>query len=156
MPISTQNAPALNASSTDVAFFFLLTVSDGVNPDIRLVNNNEDVVSRGQTFMAYPFSLVLPDDDTTRAPTCKITVDNVDLRLIEMIRALPDAPTVKVELVTSAYPDLVEREIDYLKVRSVDYDALAIQFTLEIQNILARKFPEGSYDPIQVGDLFYG
>lgn len=155
MPITPQNAPFVNASATDAAFFFLLTISDA-RETIRLVNNLEDVVSRGVTYMAYPFALILPNDDTQKTPTVSITVDNVDRRLIEMIRGLPQSPNVTVELVTSKFPDIVEREIDYLQVRSVEYDAFRITFTLEIKNILARKFPEGSYDPVQMPDLFYG
>jgi hypothetical protein len=155
MPISPQNARYIYAPSTDAAFWFLLTVWTPGDPEIRLVNNLEPVVSRGLTFEPYPFSLVLPNDDSTKTPTVTITIDNVDRRLVELIRGLPTAPNVKVELITSKFPDLVEREIDYLKVRNVEYNAMSIQFTLEIQNVMARQFPAGSYDPVQFSDLFY-
>lgn len=155
MPISSQNARYIYDPSTDAAFFFLLTIwTQGEDP-ILLVNNFEPVTSRGQTFQPYPFSLTLPNDDTTKTPTVTIVIDNVDRLLVEMVRGLPSAPNVKVELITSKFPDLVEREIDYLKVRSVEYDAFRITFTLEIQNVMARQFPEGSYDPVQYPDLFY-
>jgi len=155
MPISAQNARYVFDPSTDAAFFFLLTVWTPGDPEIHLVNNLEPVTSRGITFEPYPFSLTLPNDDTTKTPTVTLTIDNVDRRLIELIRGLPTAPNVKVELVTNKFPDLVEREIDYLKVRTVDYDAFRITFTLEIQNVMARQFPAGSYDPVQFSDLFY-
>jgi len=155
MPISPQNARHIFDPSTDAAFWFLLTVWTPGDPEILLVNNLEPVVSRGKTYQPYPFSLVLPNDDTTKTPTVSITIDNVDRRLMELIRGLPTAPNVKVELITSKFPDLVEREIDYLKVRAVEYNAMSIQFTLEIQNVMARQFPAGSYDPVQFADLFY-
>lgn len=155
MPISPQNARFIYDPSTDAAFWFLLTVWTPGDPPVYLVNNMEAVTSRGIEYMAYPFSLTLPNDDTTKTPTVSITIDNVDRRLVELIRGLPTAPNVKVELVTSKFPDLVEREIDYLKVRSVEYNAMSITFTLEIQNVMARQFPEGSYDPVQFADLFY-
>ena len=155
MPISTENAPYIYSPSTDAAFFFLLTVWTPGQDEIRLVNNLEPFVSRGMTFEPYPFALTLPNDDTTKTPTVTITIDNVDRLLVQMIRELDEAPLVKVELVSNKFPDLVEREIDYLRVRSVEYDAFRITFTLEIQNIMARQFPEGSYDPVQFPDLFY-
>ena len=155
MPISSSNAPHVFNPSTDAAFFFLLTIwTDGEEP-VYLVNNLEPVTSRGQEFLPYPFSLTLPNDDTTKTPTVQIVIDNVDQRLIDLIRNLPSAPNVNVELITSKFPDLVERSIDYLKVRSVEYDAFRISFTLEIQNILARQFPSGSYNAVQFPDLFY-
>lgn len=155
MPISSSNARYINDPTTDAAFFFLLTITSESEPPIYLVNNLEAVTSRGISFQPYPFALTLPNDDTTKSPTVQIVVDNVDQRLVELVRSMPSAPSVKVELITSKFPDLVEREIDYLKIRSVEYDAFTIKFTLEIQNILARKYPEGSYDPIQFPDLFY-
>jgi hypothetical protein len=155
MPISALNAPNVYAQSTDVAFFFLLTLTHKGSHPTYLVNNMEPVVSRGIEFQPYPFSLILPNDDTSRTPTVKITVDNVDRSLTEEIRALIEPPLVTVELVSSMFPDIVERQIDYLKVRDVVYDAMRVDFTLEIQNIMARKFPCDYYTPDQFVDLFY-
>ena len=60
--------PHINLPEIDVAFLHLLTIT-AQGDVIRLVNNNEDIVSRGDTFSAYPFMLALPVDDGINKPT---------------------------------------------------------------------------------------
>jgi hypothetical protein len=146
---------AINASSTDVAFWFLLTITPGSGAPIRFVNNRENVTSRGDEFLAYPFSVVLPTDDDQRVPTVRLTIDNVDRAIIEAIRAQSTPPTVKIEVVTSTYPDIVEKTIDFLYLRSVDYDAMAITGTLEARGILNQRFPRENYTAGVFPGLFY-
>ena len=153
--VSAVAQAAVNASSTDVAFWFLLTITPGSGAPIRFVNNRTDVSSRGETFMAYPFSAVLPTDDDQRVPTVRLTIDNVDRAIVEAIRAQSTPPAVKLEVVTSTYPDIVEKVIDFLYLRSVDYDALTITGTLEARGILNQRFPKESYTASIFPGIFY-
>jgi hypothetical protein len=153
--VSAVAQAAINASSTDVAFWFLITITPGSGAPIRFVNNRTDVTSRGETFMAYPFSVVLPTDDDQRVPTVRLTIDNVDRAIVEAIRAQSTPPAVKLEVVTSTYPDIVEKTIDFLYLRSVDYDALTITGTLEARGILNQRFPKESYTASIFPGIFY-
>ncbi len=118
------------------------------------VNNNEQVVSRGVTYEPFPFALVLPEDTGDRLPKVTITISNISGEIIQAIRAQSTAPDMKVEMVSSAYPDIVEKTLDFLQLRSVNYDAITITGQLEVVNVLTKGFPSESYDPVHFPGLF--
>ena len=155
MPISTQNTPALFESSSGTAWFFLLTITPVGGAPINLVNNNEPVTSNGVVYLPYPFMLTLPLDTGDKIPNITLTIDNVDQSLTDAVRELELAPAIRVQLVTSAFPDLVEKDLNFLKLRNVSYDAMAITASLEIASVWARKFPSEIVDPVKYPSLFY-
>jgi hypothetical protein len=122
---------------------------------MRFVNNNEDVVSRGNTYLAFPFEFKLPVDDGERQPTIQIQAANSSQEFIEAVRAVLEPPMVKLEIVLSTSPDDVEKVVDFLHLDNVSYDALQITFTLQPINILARNFPNTSYTAVEFPDLLY-
>jgi len=135
--------PTINLPETNVAFLHLLTIT-AASDVIRVVNNDEPVVSRGQTFDPYPFSLALPVSDGEKQPELLLNIDNVDQRLVRAIRELLTPPTVLFEMVLSVSPDV-----------PISYDAMSIQFRLRPNNILARKFPSSTYSPARYRDLHF-
>jgi len=146
--------PTINLPEIDVAFWFLLTIK-AAGDTIRLVNNYEDVVSRGETYMAYPFSLALPADTGEALPELTLTIDNVDQRLVKAIRELLEPPEITFEMVLSSAPDVVERTIDFLRADFVSYDAMGIQMRLRPTSIMARAFPSSKYTPGTHPDLAF-
>lgn len=156
MPLHPSNTPAINASATNTAFFYLLTI-EPVNGSelIHLVNNNQPVTSNGITYQPYPFSTTLPMDTGDQIPNIQLTIDNVDQSLTNAIRELEQAPNIRLQLVTSDFPDLVEKDLNFLRLRNVNYDAMSITGTLEIASLWARKFPSERVDPISFPSLFF-
>ena len=57
--------PTIYQTSTDNALLWLLTITTS-NEIIRLVNNMEDIVSRGNKYTAYPFNISLPVEDGSK------------------------------------------------------------------------------------------
>jgi len=156
MPMQPQNVRYANASSTNAAWFFLLSITPASGDEvIHLVNNNEPVVSNGITYIPYPFSLTLPLDTGDKIPTITLTIDNVDQMLVDAIRELEVAPSIRVQLITSVFPDLIEKDLDFLKLRNVTYDAMSISGTLEVASVWARRFPSEQVDPVHFPALFY-
>lgn len=155
MPISPVTARIINASSTDAAFLYLLTITPYGEEPIYLVNNLEPVTSRGITYQPYPFSMILPADDSSRIPAVTITIDNVDKLLIEAIRGQLRPPSIKLELITTMDPDNPEKVLDFLELRDVTYDAMTIQGTLAVANIMSQSWPKERYDPVSFPDIFY-
>lgn len=146
--------PAIYQTTTDEAFLWLLTITSPTET-LRVVNNMEDVVSRGQTYTAYPFNISLPVEDGSKALSLTLTIDNVDQLLIESIRGFLEPPTMKLELVLSSDFDTVEKKIDFLRLSNVEYDQLQIRGQLKPNNVLGNSFPATSYDPAQFPALFY-
>lgn len=155
MPLSSQNTPHALESTSEVAWFVLLTITPVGNPVIRFVNNTEKVISRGQEFIPYPFDIVLPQDDGETLPRVTIRIDNLSGEILTAIRKQEQAPAVKLEVVTSAYPDIVEKSLDFLSLRSVSYDSLVVEGSLEVTNILNMKFPKSRYLAVEFPALFY-
>ena len=149
-----QNIPAALATASEVAWLALLTITAAGEPPLYVVNNSVPVVSRGITFAPYPFSLTLPTDDSESLPSCTLTISNLDAAIVEFVRGKLVAPTIVVEIVTSAYPDIVEKSLSFLKLVSVSYDVMQLTGTLNVDDFLTQGFPAESYVPPQFPGLF--
>ena len=125
---------------------------------LRAVSNLEAVVSRGQTYEAFPFEVKLPPDDGQRIQSLQITFPNVGRELGQLIREYaPDTPPqVKLELVLANSPGTVEKTIDFLRVNSVNYDTLAVTFTLNADLTFGRKTSLATYNGYEFPGLMWG
>lgn len=154
MPLTAAANSQIQATSSEIVLISLLTFSlPGYQP-LHLCNNTEDIVSRGVTYTRFPFQISMPNDDSERLPTVRLRIDNIDGAIIEYIRALPQAPTLLLEVVTNIDFNVVERSIGFLKLEQVNYNSLEISGSLTVDNVLSRRFPVSDYDPIQFPALF--
>src|SRR5579885_2175455 len=79
---------AVNAQETGEVFLLLLTLDhDELAAPIRVVNNTVDIVSRGNTYIAYPFQLELPAEDADQISSVRLSIDNVDRTIVQSLRA---------------------------------------------------------------------
>lgn len=143
------------APETGVVFHTLVTVDHpSFSPPMRVVDNGEDVTSRGNNFVAYPFKLSLPVIEGDSAPEVKIEIDNVDRSILSGLRQDVTSASVTIELVTSTDPDTVEIAINDLKLRVTEYDVLAITGTLMFDFPLNTGFIGERYTPATAPGLF--
>lgn len=148
--------PAIYEPDLDDAFLVLLTVTvPDLSDTAYIVNNLEDVVSRGNTYLAYPFSITLPSELEDEQPRVEIVIDNVDRRITEFIRAQLEPPLFKIEVVLASSPDTVERTVDYLTLSDVEYDAATVKATLTPADLLSLPAIDHYYDATQFPDLLY-
>lgn len=126
------------AQETDQVWLLLLTVTHPQLTTIRLVNNTVDIVSRGQTFIAFPFELELPQDDGESMPSASIRIDNVDQTIVRAFRALSTPPLVLIEAVLASSTDTVELSLEGLTFKSLTYDAATITAQLGFEPILVE------------------
>lgn len=153
--MNPHNIAEIQRLSSPVAWLFLLTIKTPNNEPLRLVNNNEPFISRGMEFLPYPFDLTLPEDNAETLPVVTLQISNIASEIIEAIRGFSVAPQIDIELVSSAYPDIVEKRLDYLKLRDVTYDSIMITGQLETINVLSSRFPDGDYQPVSYPSLFF-
>jgi hypothetical protein len=146
--------PAIQSVSSDIVLLALLTFTLPGQPTLRVVNNTEDVTSRGNIFTAYPFTLSLPADDGDSLPSLSIQISNVSQELVEYLRLLPEPPVVLLEVVSNVDFNVVEKAVGFLKLSSVNYDALTITLAMQLDNFLARRFPKEDYIPATFPALF--
>jgi hypothetical protein len=155
MALSAPARAALYAQETDQALLPLLTISHAdLTQPIRLVADGQNQTSRGNTFIAYPFSIDIPDETGDQPPTPRLTIDNVAEDILVAIRALSSAPTITLEVVLSGSLDTVEAGPFALSLLSVDYDALTITGQLGSEDMLNESFPGDAYTPANFPGLF--
>ena len=152
--VHPENQADIQATSSSVAWLFLLTIEALGKPPLYLVNNNEVFVSNGIEYQPFPFALTLPSDTGDKLPKIQLVISNISNEIIEAIRAQSIPPTLTVELVSSAYPDIVEKRLDFLTLRNVSYDATTITADLEVINVMSSGFPAEVYDPVHYPGLF--
>lgn len=153
--VSLSLREAVNAPETGEVFLVLLTID---HPDlgapIRVTSDAVDTVSRGETFVAFPFELTLPEDGEDRPPRARLRIDNVDRRIVQAVREIASAPTVLMEVVRAADPDTVEAAFPEFRLRDVSYDALVVEGELSLESFLAEPYPAGIFSPAEFPGLF--
>ena len=155
--LSTAALNEINSIDSGEVFLLLLTLVDtsskGFDP-IYIVNNNADITSQGQVYTAYAFSLILADDTGETLPQLSLTMDNVDVTLVEGMRSYTSPPQVSIQLIMASAPDNPEIEINDLVLRGVEYDKSTIRGTLIVEDVLNQKFPADRVTQTQYAGLF--
>jgi hypothetical protein len=146
---------AVTAQETAELFLILLTIDTGPNElPTRLVNDTADLISRGETYLAFPFDIELPADDSETLRRVRLRIDNIHRALVRILRGISAPPRVALEVVRHAEPDIVEAGPFALQFVSVQYDARVIEVELGAEDILNARFPAGDYSPADYPGLF--
>lgn len=141
MPRTLSNAAiaSMNAHATSDVWLVLLTLSHAtLATPIRLVNNNENIVSRGNTYLAFPFEVELPGEDPDQPPKASLRIDNVDRRVVQTLRSLSAPPTVTLEVILASAPDTVEVSFTNMTMRNAQYDSLTVTGDLTFDSIYSE------------------
>lgn len=132
----------------------LVTLSDPSFADIRLARNTVNIVSRGQTYLAFPMEIRLPADDGERARDVVIEFDNVSLELIDEIRTVTRPIGVKIEMVLASAPDVLQLSYEDLKIRNISYNQQKVIATLFMDSFLNVALGSEVYAPQNYPGLF--
>ena len=153
--LSNELIAQLYAQESADPFFCLITVShDDFAEDIRLVNNMENVTSRGEIYQAFAFKFRLAPDDGEARRDVQIDIDNASLELITELRSVTSPLGVKLEFVLNSDPDTVQMVQDNLRSAGFVYNRSSIKFTLTLDDFLNTKMTSESYDPQNFPGLF--
>jgi hypothetical protein len=145
----------LYAQESGDPFLSLITMEhpDFAEP-IRLVNNSVNIISRGETFLAFPMKIRLPVDDGESAREFQIDLDNVSLELVTSIRSVTTQIGLKIEMILASLPDEVQISIDELKIQSITYDKLRVTARVVLDNFLNTEMTSERYGPKNFPGLF--
>ena len=156
--MSNQLSPALlaqlYAQESDVPFLMLVTLTHPSFSTIRLVNNSEDIVSNGETFIAFPMRIRLPMDDGESTREVSIEFDNVSLALIDELRTVTSPIDVKIDMILSSNPDDIQISLDELKMRNVTYNKQVVSARLYLDSFLNVELTSERYSPKLYPGLF--
>ena len=152
-PLSTQAMRAVLAEVSNEAFIMLITFSHAVDT-YRVCLNTEPIRSNGYEFTPCYFEITLPELSDKAPQGCNISIDNVDRRMIDTLRAVTDPVRVTVQLVLASQPDVIELQLDDLVLREVTWDASRINGTLKSEDPLNEQFPGHLYEPRTFQGIF--
>lgn len=111
-------------------------------------------VSRGETYLFAPVEIILPLDEPESEPASRLSITNVDRRLVTLIRSVEGGITATIELIDPADPDTVQREFSDLEVVSASYDAQEITIGMRVNLRQHEPFPKGRFTPSGFPGLF--
>ena len=136
-------------------FLMLVTLdhADFDNP-YYLVNNSENITSRGQVYTAFPMSIVLPADDNESNREVTIIFDNTGLDLVSDFRLVTSPISVTLELILASLPDVVEISFGDLKIQNISYNKSQISAKLYLDDFLNTEMPSEKYDPTSFPGIF--
>jgi hypothetical protein len=147
---------AVLAPETDKVFLHLLSVGIAGSPTLRLVDNTSDVVSRGETYSAVGFSIILPEQTADGPRPCKLSIDNADLAIFSAIKwAVNKTVTITVCVVMADTPDVYERGPLKYRLRNVRATKEAIEGEVYDFYLTDRKFPKDTYAPEDFEGMYF-
>ena len=154
-PLSLAARQAIFSQETDEVFLVLLAISGiGLATPLRFVNNSADLVSRGNTYLAYPFRISLPDEREDSPAQVSLSIDNIDQSIVTAVRLLTQPPTIRLEVVLASSPDTLEAGPFDFALRGVEYDAMLVRGTLAFEDFLSESYTADSFDPTRFAGLF--
>lgn len=153
--LSTTGKASIFAASTAQVWLHLLTIDhDDLASPIRLVDNTEAVISRGDTYLPFAFRPQIPAEVDGQLPKVELQIDAVDQTIIAALEVLQTPPTITLEVVMAGTPDTVERGPWYFTIRSLNYNALTIRSELTYEALTAEPFPYRRFTPTEFPGLF--
>lgn len=130
---------AMNDDTSDEVWLILLTLTHpSLSAPLRLVNNMEDITSRGDVYTALSFEVRLPDQDPDTATVAQLRIDNVDQRIVAAVRALQSPPKVDLEVILASDPDEIEIAFTDMTLRNVTYDQAYVTGELSFEAIFVE------------------
>lgn len=168
--LASLSADALRAmfspDASDSLICLLTITGTGIATPILLADNylariSEDsqeviygVTSRGDDYLFLPFELTLPTEEHASAPRCSITLHDVTRYLTPIIRSISSAPSVLIELVLSATPNVVEASFDGMLMAGISYNANTVTAELTVESLAVEPFPAHTFTPAHFPGLF--
>lgn len=147
--VSLPAMAAMLSQNTSQVFMEVLDITHADLPaTIRVAKNNENVTRGGHTYVAYPFSINLPDDADDSVPTVTLTITCIDQQIPDVIRSLSTAFEVELNVVLASSPDTVEAGPFNFTCLGAEFNGPIATITLGFyQHILNQQFPGDNFAP---------
>jgi len=143
------------AAETAESFLALITLTHpALAEPICVTSDGVSTVSRGKTFVPYPFELTLAAERDDQIDRASIAIDNIDRRITQALVGATVPPTVTIEIVLASQPDTVEGGSYVYDLVEISYDALRVTGTLAYEAILNEPIPGDIIDPVRFPGAF--
>ncbi len=155
MPSVTFTRAVLAQDTGEQAALLVTIAHASLGTPIRVTDAGADIVSGGQTFVAYPFELSLPDDPQDRLfGEAQVKIDNIDPVIAATLRSLTTRPDVTIQLVLVSAPDVIEFAWTGLKLGDPSITAGEVEAALQPRDFGEETFPKQRFTPVRTPGLF--
>ena len=167
--MSPDTIRAIFSPDADSDLLFLLTIYDPINTDTiiarlsdgyttRISETNDEVIygvtSNGQNFTFLPMEVGLPTEEEAQAPRCSISLHDVTRYLTPIIRTITAPCKVKMELVLSKSPNIIEASFSGFYITSFSYNSQTVTAELAMVDYEREPFPMHSFSPVYFPGMF--
>jgi hypothetical protein len=160
--LSSTALQAMFAEETGQAYLVLITISHPklalpltlTSDAVATVSNSGVVGGPNITFIPCPFQFSIPDDQSDQLPVANLSLDNIDLAVINAVRSLGNVPaTVLMQVVMASTPNTIEAQWT-MTMRNVEYDAFTVSADLRFDELLDEPFPGDLVTPATLPGVF--
>lgn len=130
----------------DAAWIILLTIEHPSLTIQRFTNDVSDTISRGHTFISYPFQLELMNN-SDGVPNGKLRINNISRHIWRQIEMLTTSPTFTFEIVLSTDPNTVIDSYVLAEFWRVSADVNAVEATLTHERYAVEPWPSQRMTP---------
>ena len=111
-----------------------------ITETIRLVRDNCDVVSNGNTYNAMSFDFKRQDDVQGEVPKVNLIVQNVGRSLVKWIDQSGGGKDAEIKalLIRRSTPNMIEETVK-LQIERISITSTSVSFNLVVQNNLIRR-----------------
>ena len=120
---------------------------------ISVVNNTENIVSNGTTYIAFPFEIALPESPEDAPPRAELAISNVSREIGQAIRSVGSPPGVTITVIRQATPDVIEAQHVGMKLVGVTYDVQQVSGQLVREDFVTEPYPALTYSPAEFPGL---
>lgn len=146
----------LLATSADEPFLILLEITHtDLAAPIRVVNDVQDIVVSGDTFVAMPFRVTLPDDVKGQIPQATLEVDNIGRELTQWLEVSGGGQGAKCKIMQVMRSDtsIIEFEIE-LDLTNLSITNEVVSGQLGFVNTLGRISTVPNFTPATAPGLW--
>lgn len=111
-------------------------------------------VSRGDDYYFIPMTITLPNDTEGSPSAAQLSVSNVGLELISLLRSVSLPVAVTMEIVLASDPDTVGYTLPTFDLTQADWNENTVTLTLTIEALDREPFPAGNFDASGFPGLF--
>lgn len=160
---------AVFSPEADDDLMILLTIYDPINESnvlarladgyTKRISETESeviygVTSNGNDYTFLPMEITLPSEDEAQAPRCAIILHDVTRHITPLIRTITAPPRVKMELVLSKTPDIVEISFSDFYISNFSYNSESVTAELSMIDYEREPFPMHSFTPKYFPGMF--
>jgi len=155
LPITVVNA--IMAESTSQSFHVLLTATHSDFSTIRVVNNTQAIISNGQIFQPFPFSVILPPDSEDLNVIARVVVYDAEREIIDNLRfslGKRERISLRLDVIASGSPNDILQSVSNLSVVNVQYMAGSLELEAQADTLMTEGYPRDTFSPGNFPGIF--